>query len=147
MWDPPILAWPVLGGNVNISPGFDIQDGKFQSKWTKLDLYSMALRRDKLAEASGWLMSKHLPIANLYTALYKTGSSPVHADGSMLVPPLWGALTSQDGKTTVDASVFWALAIPAYVTHYDLLSCYEALRWAGVDADAHFMELVRNLTA
>ena len=145
--DVEALKGKALDAQLEINPGFDMENGRFQSKWTKLDLYSMALRRDKLAETSGWFVSRHLPLANLYTALYKTASSPVHADGSMLVPPLWGILTASDGKTTADASVFWALALPAYVTHYDLIICYEVLRWAGVDAHKQFVDLAQKLVS
>jgi uncharacterized protein DUF5677 len=145
--DMAALKKKALDAQWAINPGFDIKNGKFQSKWTTLDLYSMALRRDKLAANSGWLISQHLPFANLYTALYKTGSSPVHADGSMLVPPLWGPVTGADGHTQTDASILWALALPAYVTHYDVLECYEALRWAGVNVDQEFVALTQKLIA
>jgi Family of unknown function (DUF5677) len=36
----------------SFNAGFDIQRGKFTSKWTALDLYSMALRRDTVCEES-----------------------------------------------------------------------------------------------
>ncbi len=139
------LKAKAVDAQLAINPGFDLQAGRFQSKWTSLDLYSIALRRDVLAEKSQWIVSKHLRLAFLYTALYKTGSSPVHADGSMLVPPLWGQVTGADGHTQTEAATFWALALPPYVTHYDLLQCYEALRWAGADADAPFVALSQTL--
>jgi len=139
------LKKKALAAQQEINPGFDITNGKLQAKWTKLDLYSMALRRDKRAQSSKWLASKILPLAPFYTALYKTGSSPVHANGSMLVPPLWGKVTGMDGSTQTDASTLWALGLPPYVTHYDLLECYEALRWAGVDCDEPFVQLAQRL--
>jgi hypothetical protein len=140
-----VLKAKAIDAQLAINPGFNIQAGKFQSKWTSLDVYSMALRRDTLAAKSQWIVSKHLPLAHLYTALYKTGSSPVHADGSMLAAPLWGQVTAADGRTQTEAATLWALTLPPYVTHYDLLQCYEALRWAGVDADAQFVALSRRL--
>src|SRR6266567_2655959 len=40
------LKAKAVDAQLAINPGFDLQAGRFQSKWTSLDLYSMALRRD-----------------------------------------------------------------------------------------------------
>ena len=142
--DPDALNQKALDAQFGIDPGFDITNSKYQPKWTKLNLYSMSQRRDKLAATAGWLYSKHIPLASLYVAFYRTGSSPVHADGSMLGPPFWGKVKGLDGVER-NAASFWSLLIPAYLAAYDSLQWYEALRWFGVACDTEFASLTSRL--
>ena len=142
--DLEALNTGALDAQLGIDPGFDITKGKYQPKWTSLDLPSMAQRRDKLAASVGWIYSKAVPLTSLYTAFYRIASSPVHGDASMLGTPFWGPLKGLDGVER-DSASFWRLLIPSNLAAYDSLQCYEALRWLGVVCDTQFAALTRQL--
>jgi hypothetical protein len=139
------LKAKALSAQTEINPGFDLVAGKLQSKWTALDLYSMALRRDTLISNSHFVASRLFPLAAVYIAIYKTASSVVHADGSALGFPFRGTGNSADRSLTIDAATFWKLALPPHLVTFDFIQCYEALKWAGVNCDREFLSIAKQL--
>jgi uncharacterized protein DUF5677 len=109
----------------SFNPGFDMEGGKFSPKWTALDLYAMALRRDGLAEGKYSLVLP-LKLAPLYNSFYKTGSAVLHVDASILSTPFVGQLVGLDGVAR-DASRFWNMMIPGMLVAYDQFQCMEVL--------------------
>jgi Family of unknown function (DUF5677) len=119
----------------SFDPGFDLDNGKFTPKWTTLDLYSMAQRRDKLCAVGCrardlsqelGIVFPVLPLSSLYTSVYRTASAVVHADASLLSTPFSGQIKGSDGRL-LDARRFWMLAIPAYMVTLDQLQSMEVL--------------------
>jgi hypothetical protein len=141
--DIAALRDKALAAQLDIDPGFDITRGKVQAKWTKLDLASMATRRDDLARSSGWLLSA-IPLAPVYTALYRTASCVVHPDASALGLPFVGVLSGGDGAT-LPAPIFWAASTTAYLATLDVLQCYEVLRWHRRECDTQFLAIAHAL--
>ncbi len=139
------LRAKAFAAQLDINPGFDIKDGKLQAKWTPLDLYSMAVKRDTLVDKATFVISRHFPLAGLYTSFYKAASSVVHADASALASPFRGTLKSDDRTLEIDAATFWRLLLPALVMTYDLIQCYEGLRWTGLNCDREFLSLLSQL--
>src|SRR3989442_10372929 len=88
------LKAKAFAAQLDIHPGFDIKDGKLQAKWTLLDLYSMAVKRDTLVDKATFAISRHFPLAGLYTSFYKAASCVFHADATALAPPFRGTLKS-----------------------------------------------------
>ncbi len=111
----------------SFNPGFDIIEGKFSPKWTPLDLYSMALRRDSLAEGK-YPRTLPLKLAPLYNSLYKTGSAVLHVDGSLLSSPFTGHLVGLDGVPR-EVSRFWSMVIPGMLVAFDQFQCMEVLSY------------------
>ncbi len=109
----------------NFNPGFSIESGKFSPKWTALDLYSMALKRDGLAEGRYPLVLP-LKLAPLYNSFYKTGSAVLHVDASVLSTPFVGQLVGIDGVAR-DVSRFWNMVIPGMLVAYDQCQCMEVM--------------------
>jgi hypothetical protein len=139
------LKAKAFAAQLDINPGFDIKEGKLQAKWTPLDLYSMAVKRDTLVDKDTFIISAGFALAGLYTSFYKTASCVVHADASALATPFRGTMKSDDGTIEIDAATYWSLALPVFVTTYDLVQCYEALRWSGLNCDPEFSSLVAKL--
>ena len=128
----------------SFDPGFDITRGKFTPKWTSLDLLSMAQRRDTLANSSGYLTSA-FPLASLYNSIYRTASSYIHSDASIVGAPFYGDLPRQAGPP-MPAATFWALTLPTFISTCDFVQCYEVLRRVGVRADKEFLAIATTLT-
>jgi hypothetical protein len=105
----------------------------------------MAVKRDGLVDKATFMVSRYFPLAGLYTSLYKAASCVVHADATVLAPPFRGTMKSSDGSMEIDATTFWKLLLPALVTTYDLIQCYEALRWSGLNCDREFLSLAATL--
>jgi hypothetical protein len=122
------------------TPGFSIVDDKFERNWTKLDLRSMAKRRDSLVARSSSIL-KH-SLEREYITIYTEASSIVHADSSSLSFAFLDLFKSPSGKPVLMALPSWALIVSATTSHYDILQCYEVLRWIGISADEEYQDLV-----
>jgi hypothetical protein len=127
------------------NPGFDPATDKFERRWTKLDLPSMAQRRDTIIDKPRYMLSEP-PLCSLYNSIYRTASSVVHSEASMAYPPFSGEVKGADGVDR-PAETVWTLALPAFITHCDLIQTYEALRWAGIHCDEEYLRIVESLSA
>ncbi len=122
------------------APGFTIENDKFVRKWTKLDLRSMARRRDKLVSQSHFVL-KH-SLEREYLSIYKVASSVVHSECSSLSFRFLDLFPSPTGKPVLMARPSWAMIVTASTAHYDILQCYEILTWLGVSCDDVFQSLM-----
>jgi len=122
------------------TPGFSITNDKFERSWTKLDLRSMAKRRDLLVNRSSSVL-KH-SLEREYITIYKEASSVVHADSSSLSFSFLDLFKSPSGQPVLMAVPSWALIVSATTSHYDILQCYEILRWIGISAGQEYQDLM-----
>lgn len=125
-----------------LTPGFTLSGDKFQRNWTKLDLRSMAKRRDTLALTKGSLNEHSLE--REYLSIYKTASSVVHADCSSLSFRYLDLFPSPSGEFVLMPLPSWALIVSAALAHYDMLQCYEVLAWLGIPAEEEYLVLMRQ---
>lgn len=115
-----------------LSPGISLDNGKFQRKWTDLDLRSMAKRRDNLAANKKGAFNGH-SLEREYLSIYKVSSSVVHADCASLSYRFLDLIPSPSGKKVLMALPAWAPIVAAATAHYDLLQCYEIQSWLKTD--------------
>jgi Family of unknown function (DUF5677) len=123
------------------TPGFSLENDKFERSWTKLDLRSMAKRRDALVIGSAYRL-KH-PLEPDYISVYKQASSIVHADCSSLSFAFLDLFSASPSEPPVLMAVpSWAVMVSAFTAHYDILQCYEILKWLGIKAEEDFKDLI-----
>ncbi len=70
-----------IASEIADDPSFDISTGKIKRKWTDLNTYDMAVRRDKLVTAKGGISTR---LTWFYAALYKSSSILLHADAGAI---------------------------------------------------------------
>lgn len=117
-------------------PGFSLENDKFERKWTNLDLRSLAKKRDDLVNASSFAF-KH-SLEREYVTIYKEASSVVHSDCSSLSYSFLNIFASPSGVPVLMAVPAWATIVSAATAHYDILQCYEILKWLGIGADSEY---------
>jgi hypothetical protein len=128
-----------------LTPGFTIENGKFQRNWTLLDLRSMAKRRDALVQNKPPL-HEH-PLEREYLSIYKVASSVVHADCSSLSYHYLDLFPSSSGTPVLMAKPVWATIVAAATAHYDILQAHEILSWMGIQDDTRFKGLMTEWRA
>lgn len=117
-----------IAAQSELTPGFTLEDGKFQRSWTPLDLRSMAVRRDKLVkEQSGRILKQ--PLETDYISIYRASSAVVHADCASLSYRYLDLFAAPSGKPVLMPLPSWAIMTASVTSHYDILQCYEMLRW------------------
>lgn len=134
-----------LKAQQELTPGFSLDSDKFQRSWTKLDLHSMARRRDALVVSKSALENESLE--REYLSFYKVASSIVHADCSSLSYAFLDIFQGPGTQPVLMAIPSWALTVAAATAHYDLLQCFEILQWLGIDAEADYEALFRQWIA
>ena len=122
------------------NPNFTINEDKFERKWTKLDLRSMAKKRDALVKASSSAFKDSLE--RQYISIYVEASSIIHADSSSLSHHFLGLFRSPSGEGVLMSLPSWAEIVSASVAYYDILQCYEILEWLGVSAGQEYREVM-----
>jgi hypothetical protein len=126
------------------TPSFSLMNDKFERSWTKLDLRSMAKRRDLLVNRSSSVLKQSLE--REYITIYKEASSIVHADCSSLSFAFLDLFKSPSGQPVLMAVPSWALIVSATTSHYDILQCYEVLSWIGIEAGQEYQDLMGQWT-
>lgn len=129
----------------DLTPGFTVAGDKFQRNWTKLDLRSMANRRDTLVSTKGALRGHSLE--REYLSFYKVASSVVHADCSSLSYAFLDVFQVPNTQPVLMAVPAWALIVAAATAHYDVLQCLEILTWLGIDAEQGYQTLFEQWVA
>lgn len=127
------------------APGFSLDNDKFQRKWTNLDLRSLAKRRDDLASASSFAFKYSLE--REYITIYAEASSIVHSDCSSLSHGFLNIVASPAGVPVLMAVPAWATIVSAATAHYDILQCYEILKWLGIPADSEYDMVMKRWIA
>jgi hypothetical protein len=102
-----------------LDPSFTLEGGKFERSWTKLDLRSMAKRRDDLATNGKRLQKQSLELQ--YISFYVQASSIVHADCSSISHHFLDYFPGPDGKPVLMPPPSLANSIAAATANYDIL--------------------------
>ncbi len=134
-----------LKAQQELTPGFSLESDKFQRNWTKLDLRSMAKRRDALVVSKTTLQKESLE--REYLSFYKVASSVVHADCSSLSYAFLDTFQAPSTKPVLMALPSWALIVAVVTAHYDLLQCYEILQCLDIDAEKDYEALSKRWAA
>jgi hypothetical protein len=145
LFDLGLSEAEALRAQQELTPGFSLDSDKFQRNWTKLDLRSMAKRRDALV-ASKSVLQRH-SLEREYLSFYKVASSMVHADCSSLSYAFLDIFQAPGTQPVLMAVPSWALIVAAATAHYDLLQCFEMLKRLGIDAEREYQELFEQWTA
>lgn len=138
--DPTISEAEAVAAQEKFTPGFSLNNGKFERNWTKLNLRSIAKKRDKLVNASASIFKQSLE--REYISIYKVACSIVHADCSSLSYNYLDLFQVPTGKPVLMAVPSWALIVSASTAHYDILQCYEILEWLGISAEQEYRQLM-----
>lgn len=134
------LRAEAIASQQSITPGFNIDNDRLQRKWTRLDLRSMARRRDELT-AEGARISMD-SLERDYVSLYKSASSIVHSDCSALSQDYLDIFARPpDGPAVLMPLPSWAIMSVAFTSHYDILQVFEVLRLFGIDCEDELEEL------
>lgn len=130
----------------NFTPGFDINNDRFERKWTKLDLRAMAHRRDELTASRSKISSDSLE--RDYMSLYKLSSSIIHSDCSAFSFRYLDVFTINPGKQTVLLPLpSWPIISVAFTSHYDFIQVFEVLKLFEIDCENELKDLRKNWLA
>jgi len=122
-----------LHAMADLDPDFNAEGDKFQRKWTKLDLLSIARRRDELT-ASTSSISSRIPLQSLYLSVYKTLSAVVHADSLAISPSFLGAIEfSPKQIPTLSYGWHWIDSIFSGTALCDMIQLYETMLFLRLD--------------
>lgn len=116
-----------------INPDFDADSGRFERKWTKLDLLSMAKKRDQLVIPLRSISSRLL-LQSFYVTTYKTLSSVVHSDSLAISENFLGKIDFSVKTAPVHSpNLIWIGTTYAHIALFDILQVYESMLFLGVD--------------
>jgi hypothetical protein len=134
------LKVEAVNAETSFSPDFDIDHDKFERKWTKHDLRTMAHRRDELT-AEQIAISKD-SLERDYVSLYKTASSIIHSDVSALSHSFMDVfVVGQDSSAVLMPLPYWATMSVAFTSRYDMVQVFEVLKFFGNNCKSEFTEL------
>ncbi|MFB0534535.1 MAG: DUF5677 domain-containing protein [Anaerolineae bacterium] len=123
------------------TPGFSLENDRFERSWTKLNLRSMAKRRDSLVRGKGFAFGENLERS--YVSIYKTASSVIHADCSSLAHGYLNLYSSPSGQLVLMPVPTWAIISTSCTACYDIIQCYEILNWLGIAVSDTYLMLGR----
>lgn len=121
------------------TPSFSYEHDKFERKWTKLDLRSIANKRDSLVPKEPLI--KH-PLEREYVSIYKVASSVIHAECDSLSHSFLDFFPSLDGSPILMPIPIYASIIVAFNASYDILQCHEILNRVGISPGEQYIDLM-----
>lgn len=125
-----------IASEIAEDPTFDFATGKIKRKWTDLNTYDMAIRRDNLVTVKDGISSTRL--AWFYAALYKPSSILLHADT--------GAISSnylfQSANKEPVPHVLYLLLDLIINAQLDILQCYEVTSYFDKSGKSKIAELM-----
>lgn len=137
------LRQQAIEDQVELDPSFDLKTEKFQRGWTKLDLLSMAIARDKLTNTLD-LISKR-PLEMVYKGIYPLTSGIVHCDMSAVSKDFLEVFQLEKEKPGVLMPVpSWAIITAGYCCMLDIIQTHETLKWLGYEDLTFYKELERK---
>jgi hypothetical protein len=95
----------------------------FFEEWSKLDLRSMALKRDAFLPLAEELVAKE-GLARWYDAIYAQFSSVSHYDRYSI--ELMTIYKWPDGRSVLGAQPYWPRMLILQNTLFDIIQCFEA---------------------
>jgi hypothetical protein len=144
-----VLRSEAVDSQLSLDPAFDPATGRFQRKWTSLDLRSMCLRRDQLvrkkAEQEWWIKD---PLELTYITVYRLASSVGHADCESLSFHYLDVFPGPDGHEPIlMADPRWAPTIACFCSMLDILQFFETARWLGTNPTEDCQQLKKDWIA
>ncbi len=128
---------------IDLDPEFDSKMDKFQRKWTKLDLGSMAKRRDKITASMRPISS--LSLETFYATIYKVLNSVVHSDILAISPCFIGSFDFSSAKPpSFISNQGWIEQIYASNALFDIIQNYETMSFLGIDCLDDFSKLIKD---
>jgi hypothetical protein len=110
-----------------------------RSKWTELDLLSMAKRRDVLTKDAKNI--SRYPLELSYLSFYRDFSSLVHS-GSLSISAEFVAMTrTEDGRYEIAANPIWPHYLMMTAATWDILHVLELLSAMEIDREAELKAL------
>lgn len=129
-----------LAAKHKIDPTFDGSISSLgRSKWTELDLLSMAKRRDTLTKNEKNI--SRYPLELSYLSFYRDFSSMVHS-GSLSISPEFVALVStRDGHCEIAANPIWPPYLMMTLSTWDILHVFELLSAMEINREVELKAL------
>lgn len=123
-----------------LDPSFDGSPSSLnRSKWTELDLLSMAKRRDSLTKEAKNI--SRYPLELHYVSFYRDFSSVVHS-GSLSVSPDFVWMTqNQDGRVNIAPNPVWTRYLMMTLATWDILHTFELLSAMQIDREPELKAL------
>lgn len=123
-----------------LDPAFDGSAASLnRSKWTELDLLSMAKRRDSLTKDSQNI--SRYPLELSYLSFYRDFSSVVHS-GSMSISPEFVAMfKTEDGRVHIMPNPVWSRLLMMTLSTWDILHVFELLSAMQIDRESELKAL------
>ena len=121
------------------TPSFSYENDKFERGWTKLDLRSIAKKRDSLVPKEPLI--KH-PLEREYLSVYKLASSIVHADSESLSHNFLNFFPAPDGSPVLMPLPIYASFIVFFNAYYDILQCHEVLNRVEISPGQRYIDLM-----
>lgn len=123
-----------------IDQNFDGTDAMLnRSKWTKLDLLSMARRRDVLTK--GAKGPSAFPLELSYASFYRDFSSVVHTSSMGISPDFVTVEFSSGGRYKFRPLGIWADYLTMTLASWDILNVFELLKAMEIDREPQLKAL------
>ncbi len=117
-----------------LNPKFDDSEKALtQSRWTKLDLLSMARKRDALTK--GLQNISRQPLVASYNAFYRDFSGLVHTLGSGISPQFLGVLRTGEKDAVLMPQPVWSRYLMMTLAHWDIVNIFEILSVMQCDCE------------
>jgi hypothetical protein len=110
-----------------------------RSKWTRLDLLSMAKRRDVLTKGSPNIC--HHPLELSYLAFYRDFSSLVHSGGMALSPEFLAMVQIDEKNCFLAPRPVWSRYLMMVLATWDILQVFELLTNMQMTCEKELKEL------
>jgi hypothetical protein len=137
--DHDTLAAAAVSAKTYIDPAYaDGIDGLNKSKWSDLDLLSMAKRRDSITK--GVKQPSSEPLERSYVSFYRDLSSAVHSSG-MAISPEFLQMAEIKDRIVIVPEPKWSRYIAMFTAHWDILIAYELTEALGLQKRDEFVPL------
>ncbi|APO44594.1 hypothetical protein BS614_11695 [Paenibacillus xylanexedens] len=112
---------------------------RFDKKWTKLDLLSMAKARDHMTMDLDEVLSYRLEID--YKSLYKEASSLIHFDGNSILTYTNYYVSRNEEHLIIGSKSTWAPMAAAFNVHYDIINISETAKILDININEELHEV------
>jgi hypothetical protein len=121
------------------TPTFSYEHDKCERSWTKLDLRSIAKKRDSLVPKESLIK---YPLETDYFSVYKLTSSVIHADSESLSHNFLDFYSYPGGPPVLMTNPLYASLIVFFNAHYDILQCHEVLNRVEISPGNQYIDLM-----
>ncbi|MFV0421621.1 DUF5677 domain-containing protein [Oleidesulfovibrio sp.] len=123
----------------NITPEY-LEGDKFSKKWTTLNLESMSKKRDIFSQQKSKI---HHQLEHDYRTMYVLLSSVVHSTPSLLIDDFISEFVYKE-EIVLMPPPYWMKMAMICCTKYDIIQCYEILKFLSLDCDNFYMSLINE---